>query len=208
MFTDRPLYLVFWQRLLSAGCITPHGDEADFFFFPLSVRGPTEGVHLEAAIAYVRQLWPWWDRHGGGGKHLIIHPGAGLGWGVAGRRVGAPVCAGSPFSPRLRRRRSLCRGRWRRRRRRRHRAEARVSASRGCLLRCVRGAGAQATLGGPSSRATPSSWLRTPRSCRTGASRRTTPSQVSGWLLSPQPLLCGASLCFARGPHAGLPLLR
>ena len=27
------------------------------------------------AVQYIRSNWPWWDRNGGGGRHIVIQTG-------------------------------------------------------------------------------------------------------------------------------------
>ena len=36
---DRPLFYLFWQRLLSSGVRVADGEEADYYFLPIKVRG-------------------------------------------------------------------------------------------------------------------------------------------------------------------------
>jgi hypothetical protein len=73
-YFDRPLHIHFLHRLLASGALTSDPEQADYFFFPISVRGPGEGRWLESAIAYVRHHLPYWDRHQGA-RHLVIHTG-------------------------------------------------------------------------------------------------------------------------------------
>ena len=40
---DRPLYLLFWQRLLSSGVRTTNGEEADYYFIPIKMRMGYDG---------------------------------------------------------------------------------------------------------------------------------------------------------------------
>jgi len=72
---DRPLFYLFWQRLLSAGVRVANGDEADYYFIPIKHRmgGHDNKVGMDS-IAYIRQHWPWWDRYGGG-RHILIQTG-------------------------------------------------------------------------------------------------------------------------------------
>ncbi|KAG2446120.1 hypothetical protein HXX76_000719 [Chlamydomonas incerta] len=82
---DRPLVQVLLQRMLSSGVRTTDGDAADYYFIPLLTRTRTHTVnHLAAVVAYVRQYWPWWDRAGGGHRHLLVAPGD------IGRRILTP----------------------------------------------------------------------------------------------------------------------
>ncbi|KAG1670892.1 hypothetical protein FOA52_000394 [Chlamydomonas sp. UWO 241] len=72
---DRPLAFMLHQRLLSAGARTPDGDSADYYLIPMTIRGPSESMWLVDAIEYIRETWPWWDKHGGGARHLVVHTG-------------------------------------------------------------------------------------------------------------------------------------
>ncbi|GFR41320.1 hypothetical protein Agub_g2004 [Astrephomene gubernaculifera] len=73
---DRPLVQLLMQRLLSSGVRTANGDEADYFFIPFLIRTRTHAAgHLAATLHYVRQHWPWWERHGGGHRHLLVATG-------------------------------------------------------------------------------------------------------------------------------------
>ncbi|KAG1659278.1 hypothetical protein FOA52_008207 [Chlamydomonas sp. UWO 241] len=73
---DRPLYYLFWQRLLSAGVRVADGDEADYYFMPIKARmGGVDSSNAIAAVEYVRRHWPWWDEHGGGERHLVVQTG-------------------------------------------------------------------------------------------------------------------------------------
>lgn len=85
-----------------------NGDEADYFFIPIKLRmGWVDNENALAAVRYIRQNFPWWDKHGGGGRHIVIHTGVGAGgvrhrcWGRGGgtssftqvwRNVGAAHC--------------------------------------------------------------------------------------------------------------------
>lgn len=86
---DRPLFFLFWQRLLSSGVRVANGDEADYFFIPIKLRmGWVDNENALAAVRYIRQNFPWWDKHGGGGRHIVIHTGVRAGGGrqVSGER--------------------------------------------------------------------------------------------------------------------------
>ncbi|GLC45721.1 hypothetical protein PLESTB_000505900 [Pleodorina starrii] len=72
---DRPLHLVFWQRIMSSGIRTLNGDEADYFFIPLNTRGSVVGGQLSEAISYIRRTWPWWNNTDYGHRHFMIHTG-------------------------------------------------------------------------------------------------------------------------------------
>ncbi|KAG2498002.1 hypothetical protein HYH03_004261 [Edaphochlamys debaryana] len=70
---DRPLVPILMQRFLSSGVRTVNGDEADYYFIPFVQRSRSHThKNLAATIAYIRKHWPWWDRHGGGHKHLLV----------------------------------------------------------------------------------------------------------------------------------------
>lgn len=71
---DRPLYTLFWERLLSAGVRVADGNEADWFFVPVQVRNPPESRLLLDTLGYINRTWPWWNKTGGA-RHLIIHTG-------------------------------------------------------------------------------------------------------------------------------------
>ncbi|GFR41319.1 hypothetical protein Agub_g2003 [Astrephomene gubernaculifera] len=71
---DRPLHLLFWQRLMSAGLRTTRGEEADFFFIPINTRALNAASITEWVLPYIRRTWPWWSGDGGH-RHLIIHTG-------------------------------------------------------------------------------------------------------------------------------------
>eukprot|EP00798_Chlamydomonas_sp_ICE-L_P016628 gene16628-22875_t len=49
---DRPTHNLFAQRLLSSGARTAND-----------------------AIDYIRKMYPWWDKYGGGGRHFAFHTG-------------------------------------------------------------------------------------------------------------------------------------
>mmetsp|Transcript_36676 Transcript_36676/g.92646 ORF Transcript_36676/g.92646 Transcript_36676/m.92646 type:complete len:581 (-) Transcript_36676:360-2102(-) len=83
---DRPTHNLFWQRLLSSGARTADGDKADWFFIPIRQRGMGDQTLLPKAIDYIRKNFPWWDKHGGGGRHFVIHTGD-LGMREAGLSV-------------------------------------------------------------------------------------------------------------------------
>ena len=56
-----------------------NGDEADYFFIPIKLRmGWVDNENALAAVRYIRQNFPWWDKHGGGGRHIVIHTGVGV----------------------------------------------------------------------------------------------------------------------------------
>jgi len=72
---DRPLYYLFWQRLLSAGVRVADGEEADFYFLPIKARmGRHDTEVARFAVEYIREHWPWWDRYEGG-KHIVVQTG-------------------------------------------------------------------------------------------------------------------------------------
>ncbi|KAG2497997.1 hypothetical protein HYH03_004256 [Edaphochlamys debaryana] len=72
---DRPLHLLFWQRLMSTGLRTTNGYEADYFFIPLNMRHIKAPQHTEWAIPYIQRTWPFWNEVDHGQRHLIIHTG-------------------------------------------------------------------------------------------------------------------------------------
>ena len=52
------------------------GDEAGFFFLPIKLRVGRRDTQLAVeAVDYIRKRWPWWDRHGGGHRHIIMQSG-------------------------------------------------------------------------------------------------------------------------------------
>lgn len=76
MRLDRPLFYLFWQRLLSSGVRVSNGDDADYYFIPIKFRmGATDNRLAVEAVDYIRKHWPWWDRFGGGSRHILIHTG-------------------------------------------------------------------------------------------------------------------------------------
>ena len=82
------------QRLLGSGARTANGDEADYFYIPLNIRGPSESMQMVKAVEYVRSNWPWWDKNHGA-RHLIIHTGKREGSGIihiGGREGVWPPC--------------------------------------------------------------------------------------------------------------------
>ncbi|MEW5302327.1 MAG: hypothetical protein WDW36_005126 [Sanguina aurantia] len=62
---DRPLHALLWQRFLTAGVRVADGEQADYYFMPLSLRDHPDYAKIPAAIQYVRQHWPYWDRLNG-----------------------------------------------------------------------------------------------------------------------------------------------
>ncbi|GLC51474.1 hypothetical protein PLESTB_000506400 [Pleodorina starrii] len=72
---DRPLHLLFWQRLMSSGIRTLNGDEADYFFIPVNTRGFMAKAHMEYALSYIRRTWPWWNNTDNGHRHIVVHTG-------------------------------------------------------------------------------------------------------------------------------------
>ncbi|MEW5317115.1 MAG: hypothetical protein WDW38_008443 [Sanguina aurantia] len=70
---DRPLHLLLWQRLASAGVRTLDAASADYFYLPLNTRFK-QSATLMAALGYVRSTWPWWNETQGR-RHLIMHTG-------------------------------------------------------------------------------------------------------------------------------------
>ncbi|GAX82727.1 hypothetical protein CEUSTIGMA_g10153.t1 [Chlamydomonas eustigma] len=84
---DRPLFYLFWQRLLSSGVRVADGHIADFYFIPIKARMGAHDDHVAVdVVTYIRKQWPWWDKHGGGGRHIIIHTGD-MGRSEAGKEV-------------------------------------------------------------------------------------------------------------------------
>ncbi|EFJ44781.1 acetylglucosaminyltransferase [Volvox carteri f. nagariensis] len=71
---DRPLHLLFWQRLMSAGIRTVDGDEADYYFIPVNTRTELAPGMVEWVLSYIRRTYPWWSKDNGN-RHLIIHTG-------------------------------------------------------------------------------------------------------------------------------------
>lgn len=71
---DRPLYALFWQRLLSAGVRVATPEAADYFFIPIKLRLSYDSELLKKAVAYVRQTWPYWNVTYGH-RHVLMHTG-------------------------------------------------------------------------------------------------------------------------------------
>jgi len=71
---DRPLMMMIWQRLLSAGVRVADGEEADYYLIPIGLRARPDSVVLVGAIKYLQATWPWWDRLQGR-NHLLVHTG-------------------------------------------------------------------------------------------------------------------------------------
>ncbi|KXZ55831.1 hypothetical protein GPECTOR_2g1382 [Gonium pectorale] len=71
---DRPLAWVFWERLLGSGALVADGEDADWFWIPVKLRSTSDGYRLMESIEYVREKWPWYDRHQGH-RHFVIHGG-------------------------------------------------------------------------------------------------------------------------------------
>ncbi|KAG1671535.1 hypothetical protein FOA52_011255 [Chlamydomonas sp. UWO 241] len=69
---DRPLHVVFWQRLLSSGARTADPAEADWFFIPLRVRSGRDAFFLIDAIDYIRRTWPYYNASVGA-DHFAFH---------------------------------------------------------------------------------------------------------------------------------------
>lgn len=65
--------LSLWFKTVFASALSAW-PQADYYFIPMSQRGPTDSVLLQEAVQYIRQHWPWWDRHQGH-KHLIFQTG-------------------------------------------------------------------------------------------------------------------------------------
>jgi hypothetical protein len=64
-----PSYLL-WERLLVSPYRTARGEDADFFFVPVSAMGSvSHGVPILAA-QYIGARWPYWAR--GRGRHLFV----------------------------------------------------------------------------------------------------------------------------------------
>ncbi|KAG2488688.1 hypothetical protein HYH03_012689 [Edaphochlamys debaryana] len=70
----RPLHLLLWQRLQSAGALTADAGQADYHFIPLNSRNNDYERMARWAIPYVQQTWPHWGRDLGS-RHLAIHSG-------------------------------------------------------------------------------------------------------------------------------------
>lgn len=81
--TDRPMWFMLTQRLLTSGVRVADGEQADYYFIPFGMRSTADGDRLKKIVRYIRHEWPWWDRYHGG-RHLLLHVG---GW-VAGRGAG------------------------------------------------------------------------------------------------------------------------
>lgn len=71
---DRPLYALFWQRLLSAGVRVANADEADFFYVPVKLRVSADSQLVHKALDYIITTWPHWNSTGGA-RHLFMHTG-------------------------------------------------------------------------------------------------------------------------------------
>ncbi|GLI68736.1 hypothetical protein VaNZ11_013227 [Volvox africanus] len=71
---DRPLQFLLWQRLMSAGMRTLDGNEADYFFIPINMRGALVREQIEWVLPYIQTIYPWWSKDLGH-RHLIIHTG-------------------------------------------------------------------------------------------------------------------------------------
>ncbi|GIL43551.1 hypothetical protein Vafri_1253 [Volvox africanus] len=71
---DRPLHLLFWQRLMSAGLRTADGNEADYYFIPVNTRTELAPGMVDWTISYIQTTYPWWSKDLGH-RHLIIHTG-------------------------------------------------------------------------------------------------------------------------------------
>lgn len=55
------------------------GNDADFFFLPIKLRmGKKDSQSAVEAVNYIRKHWPWWDKHGGGGRHIVMQSGVGM----------------------------------------------------------------------------------------------------------------------------------
>ncbi|EFJ44782.1 acetylglucosaminyltransferase [Volvox carteri f. nagariensis] len=75
MRMDRPVHLMFWQRLMSSGMRTLDGNKADYFYIPINTRtGSLAREELEWTLPYIKKTYPWWSKDNGN-RHLIIHTG-------------------------------------------------------------------------------------------------------------------------------------
>lgn len=58
-------------------CLCAHA-QADYYFLPLNTRAHSAADDIVWTVQYIRATFPWWDRNGGGGRHLIIQTGGRL----------------------------------------------------------------------------------------------------------------------------------
>lgn len=87
---DRPLHVLFWQRLMSAGVRTLDGDKADYYFIPVNTRGALANDQMKWALEHIRTTYPWWAKDNGH-RHLVIHTGD-MGYVFFGFRIDVSVC--------------------------------------------------------------------------------------------------------------------
>lgn len=71
---DRPLYHLFWQRLLSSGHRVADPEQADYFYVPVALRLISDTKLLLEVVDFIRTQWPYWDRYAGA-RHLFVHMG-------------------------------------------------------------------------------------------------------------------------------------
>ncbi|GIL44053.1 hypothetical protein Vafri_1620 [Volvox africanus] len=76
---DRLLHVYIWQRLLGSGVRVADGDVANYYFIPVRQRSFGDSWVLREAVQYIQQHHPWWNRTGGGHRHVVIHTGD---WGL------------------------------------------------------------------------------------------------------------------------------
>jgi len=68
---DRPpLHLAMYERILSAGHRTTDGENADFYYLPITSRDLKKAFLLMPALEYIAQQWPYWNRTHGH-RHII-----------------------------------------------------------------------------------------------------------------------------------------
>ncbi|KAL6761691.1 acetylglucosaminyltransferase [Haematococcus lacustris] len=72
---DRPpLHLAILERLLTSGHRTANGDDADFFYLPISSRDLKRAFLLLPAFHYIMEKWPYWNATAGA-RHVIAMEG-------------------------------------------------------------------------------------------------------------------------------------
>ncbi|KAG2495607.1 hypothetical protein HYH03_006207 [Edaphochlamys debaryana] len=78
---DRPTTRLFQQRLVATGARVADGDNADWWFIPITLRlaGQEQVLALLRAIHYIRLHHPWWNRTMGH-RHFVIALEVRLAW--------------------------------------------------------------------------------------------------------------------------------
>lgn len=73
---DRAVDELFHSRLLTSEYRVANGDDAELFFVPVSARksGPADGAghHIIGAAEWVKQTFPWWNKHDGADHMFIV----------------------------------------------------------------------------------------------------------------------------------------